>query len=126
MFSHKRYAIYARVASAGFDSQEHIQEQIRLAHEFLASTGCDAAERIYTDCGVSGATIHRPGLEALLSDAAKGEFHAVVCASEDRLGSGESFELIRDELIGLGVDFTPADRASAFLHHAMMQDLLLR
>ncbi len=125
MHEYKKYAIYARTALANSDSQDRLQEQIRTALAYLDSIRSDTVARVYVDNGISGATIQRPALRTLLTDAAKGEFDIVFCASEDRLGRSETYELIRDELTHLGVDVIPVDRASAFLTHTMMQDLLM-
>jgi DNA invertase Pin-like site-specific DNA recombinase len=62
-----KVAIYARYSS---DKQREasIEDQIRLCEERAAREGWEITQR-YTDHGISGASLMRPGAQALLRDA---------------------------------------------------------
>jgi DNA invertase Pin-like site-specific DNA recombinase len=76
-------AIYARYSS---DNQREapIEDQIRLCRERAERDGW-AVIGAYTDHAISGASLIRPGIQALLSDAAQGKFGVIVAEALDRL-----------------------------------------
>lgn len=76
-------AIYARYSS---DKQREasIEDQVRLCEERAAREGWTVAQH-YTDHGISGASLMRPGVRALLRDAQAGQFKIVLTESLDRL-----------------------------------------
>ncbi len=78
-----RAAIYARYSS---DNQRDasIADQLRICREFAERQGWQIAEE-YTDHAVSGASLLRPGMQALIADAALGRFHLVLSEAMDRL-----------------------------------------
>ena len=78
-----RAAIYARYSS---DNQRDasIEDQLRLCREHAQREGWQVVES-YTDHAVSGASLLRPGVQALLSDAQSGRFDVVLAESLDRL-----------------------------------------
>ena len=78
-----RAAIYARYSS---DRQREasIEDQIRLCEEHAAREGWQTHER-YTDHGVSGASLLRPGVQALLKDAGSRQFDVILTESLDRI-----------------------------------------
>jgi site-specific DNA recombinase len=63
--------------------------------------------KIYRDEGFSGATLKRPGLQELLSDARKGLFNVVVVYKTDRLSRSiaQTVKIILEDLQGLGIAF---------------------
>jgi site-specific DNA recombinase len=78
-----RAAIYARYSS---DNQRDasIEDQVRICkdraeHEGWPLIGC------YSDHAVSGASLLRPGIQMLLSDAIAGKFDVIVAEALDRL-----------------------------------------
>jgi DNA invertase Pin-like site-specific DNA recombinase len=94
-------AIYARVAIAA----EPIQSQLTDLRQVAAERGFEVGGE-YTDIGISGTKARRPGLDALLRDAQKGEFHVVLVTSIDRVGrSSKHFIQIMNELDELGIQF---------------------
>ena len=75
-------AIYARYSS---DQQRDasIEDQIRLCQERAAREGW-RIRQCYTDHAVSGASLIRPGIQALLQDAYAGQFEIILAESIDR------------------------------------------
>jgi site-specific DNA recombinase len=78
-----RAAIYARYSS-DLQSRASIEDQIRLAREHADRQGWTIAE-VYTDYGISGASMMRPGLQALLADAQQRKFDIVLSEALDRI-----------------------------------------
>ena len=80
---HKRAVIYARYSS-DLQSDASIEDQIRLAERLIIDKGWELTQK-YTDHGVSGASLLRPGYQQLFNDARAGAFDVVVAESIDRL-----------------------------------------
>ncbi|MGH1379127.1 MAG: recombinase family protein [Alphaproteobacteria bacterium] len=78
-----RVSIYARYSS-DLQSDASIEDQIRLCSEKSQSEGW-AVQNCYTDAGVSGASLIRPGIQSLLQAAMNGEFDVLLCEAMDRL-----------------------------------------
>ena len=78
-----RAVIYARYSS-DLQSRASIEDQIRLAREHAERQGWAIAE-IYTDYGISGASMMRPGLQALMADAQQCKFDLVLSEALDRI-----------------------------------------
>ena len=78
-----KVALYARYSS---DSQREasIADQMRLCREHAHQVGWQIVEE-YSDHAVSGASLLRPGIQALMRDAQKGHFDIVVAEALDRL-----------------------------------------
>lgn len=76
-------AIYARYSS---DKQRDasIDDQIRVCEERAVREGWKIVQR-YTDHGISGASLLRPGVQALMRDAQDGRFDVVLMESLDRI-----------------------------------------
>src|SRR5260221_131622 len=75
-----KVAIYARVSTVDQEPENQLQELRR----YVEARGWAAVE--YVDRGVSGAKDRRPALDALLTDAKRRRFDALVCWRLDRLG----------------------------------------
>lgn len=85
-----RCAVYARVSVADHRSSEltSIDVQIEACCAFINSQrGLDwvMVEPAYTDDGVTGSTLQRPGLRALLDDVRQDKIDVVVVHRLDRL-----------------------------------------
>jgi len=78
-----RAALYARVSS-DLQSAASIDDQLRVCAEWAAKQGLLVVES-YTDQGISGASLIRPGIQKLLQDAAAGKFDVIHAESLDRL-----------------------------------------
>jgi site-specific DNA recombinase len=78
-----RAAFYARYSSAQ-QREASIEDQLRLCEERAAREGWVVHDR-YSDHGISGASLARPGIQALLRDATAGKFDVVLTESLDRI-----------------------------------------
>ena len=78
-----RVALYARYSS---DKQREasIEDQIRLCAERAAREGWKIVQS-YTDHAISGASLMRPGIQALMQDAQAKKFNLVLTESLDRI-----------------------------------------
>jgi site-specific DNA recombinase len=78
-----RVSIYARYSS---DKQREasIEDQVRLCEERAAREGWRVVKR-YTDHAISGASLMRRGIQALMQDAQSGKFDVVLTESLDRI-----------------------------------------
>ena len=79
----KRAVIYARYSS-DLQSDASIEDQVRLAKRLINDQNM-VLSQTYTDHGISGASLLRPGYQQLLTDARAGMFDVVVAESIDRL-----------------------------------------
>jgi len=91
----QRCAVYARVSVADHQSNAltsvAVQEEARRAYiKSQRHLGWVLVEPAYTDDGVSGATLQRPGLRALLEDVRQDKIDVVVVHRLDRVGGGRS------------------------------------
>ena len=95
-----RAAIYARVSTLDQEPENQLQELRR----YVEARGWTAVE--FVDRGVSGSKDRRPALDALIKDAKRLRFDALVCWRLDRLGrSLKHLVTLLDELQALGVAF---------------------
>ena len=78
-----RVALYARYSS-DLQSDHSIEDQVRLCTEHAAKNGWTITE-CYSDAGLSGASLMRPGIQALIRDANDGRFTIVLAEALDRL-----------------------------------------
>jgi len=80
-----RVAIYARYSS-DIQNPASVADQVRLCRE-LVKTRLDAATvvRVCEDAAISGSTMDRPGLTALLTDVIDGRIDLVVAEGLDRI-----------------------------------------
>lgn len=78
-----RVAIYARYSS---DNQRDasIADQLRICRLHADREGWNIIEE-YSDHAISGASLLRPGIQALLSDAQRGRFDVLLAEAMDRL-----------------------------------------
>jgi DNA invertase Pin-like site-specific DNA recombinase len=103
----KRAAIYARVSTP----DQHIENQLLDLKKLAAQRGFEVV-REYTDRGISGSKAKRPGLDAMMADARRGEFSVVLVAAFDRLArSTKSFLSTVEELEQLGIALISAREA---------------
>jgi DNA invertase Pin-like site-specific DNA recombinase len=103
----KRAAIYARVSTP----DQHLEAQLYDLRKLAANRGFEVS-REYCDRGVSGSKAKRPGLDAMMADARRGEFSVLLVAAFDRVArSTKNFLEIVDELHHLGIEFVSAREA---------------
>src|SRR5690348_12777890 len=98
-------AIYARVSSARQAKDETIGSQTQALREHARAAGLHVPpEWVFEDAGHSGATLVRPGLEALRDLAAQGVIDVVLCYSPDRLARKFAYQaLLIEEFARAGV-----------------------
>jgi site-specific DNA recombinase len=78
-----RVAIYARYSS-GNQRDASIEDQVRICKDRAEHEGWQLFN-CYSDHAVSGASLLRPGIQMLLSDAIAGKFDIIVAEALDRL-----------------------------------------
>ena len=102
----KAAAIYARVSSDRQKENHTIASQLAALTEYAEAHGYQVpAEWRFQDEGYSGATLLRPGLEALRDLAAAGHLEAVLIYSPDRLSRKYAYQvLLAEELSRCGVE----------------------
>ena len=79
----RRVAIYARYSS-DLQSDSSVEDQVRLCSELAKSKTWEIVEH-YTDAGLSGASLMRPGIQALIADALADKFDVVLAEALDRI-----------------------------------------
>jgi DNA invertase Pin-like site-specific DNA recombinase len=96
--------LYGRISR----SDENLESQFVLLREIATERGFEIAGG-YSDLASCSSKTKRAGIEALLRDAKRGVFSAVLISSLDRLGTGVKnlWELVR-ELDGLGIELISA------------------
>lgn len=112
-----RAAIYARVSTPRQARDRKTDQQVaRLEHYAEQKGWALDGERVYLDEGHSGASLNRPGLDALRDTAAMAEFEVVLVAAPDRLARKYVHQvLLLEELQGRGCRVE-------FLERPMSQD----
>jgi DNA invertase Pin-like site-specific DNA recombinase len=78
-----RAALYARYGSDN-QRENSITDQLRLCRVHAERQGWNIIEE-YSDHAISGASLLRPGVQALMSDANRGRFDIILTESLDRL-----------------------------------------
>ncbi len=97
----KRAALYMHVSTL----DQHPESQRLDLHHLAQQRGYQIVAE-YTDHGVSGARIRRPGLDQLMAEARRGRFDVVVVWASDRLArSVRHFLEVLDELNRLNIEF---------------------
>src|ERR1022692_2051166 len=96
----KRAALYMRVSTL----DQHPETQLYDLRQMAAQRGYLIVEE-YTDM-ISGAKARRPGLDAMMRDARRGQFDVVLVWASDRIArSTKHFLEVLDELIRLNIEF---------------------
>src|SRR5437899_9658697 len=102
----KPAALYARVSSDRQKENHTIASQVAALIQYAETNGyLVPPEWIFQDEGYSGATLVRPGLEALRDLSAEGQIAAVLVYSPDRLSRKYAYQvLLTEELSRCGVE----------------------
>src|SRR5256884_964002 len=94
----KPAAIYARVSSDRQKENQTIASQTAALTEYAESHGyLVPAGWVFEDDGYSGASLIRPGLEALRDLAAQGQIEAALVYSPDRLSRKYAYQVVLGE-----------------------------
>ena len=78
-----RCAIYARF-STDLQSESSAEDQVRECRRRADAEGWEVVQ-VYTDLAISGASNRRPGMTAMLADAAAGSFEIILAEDLDRI-----------------------------------------
>src|ERR1035437_8392708 len=96
----KRAALYMRVSTL----DQHPETQLYDLHEMAKQRGYEIVEE-YTD-RISGAKARRPGIDAMMCDALRGQFDVVLVWASDRIArSVNHFLEVLDELNRLNIEY---------------------
>lgn len=96
-------ALYARVSSDRQKEQHTIGSQVTALIQYAETHGyLVPAEWQFQDDGYSGATLVRPGLEAVRDLAAQGQIEAVLVHSPDRLSRKYAYQVLLAEELARG------------------------
>jgi len=91
-------ALYARVSSERQAEEKTIESQLAALREHAAKQGYTVSEEhIFTDNGISGTELIRPGLEALRDLVATQAINRIVVLCPDRLSRKQAHQLILSE-----------------------------
>jgi len=91
-------AIYARVSSDRQKENQTIASQTAALKEYAESHGyLVPAEWVFEDDGYSGASLIRPGLEAMRDLAAQGQIEAALVYAPDRLSRKYAYQVLLGE-----------------------------
>ncbi len=107
--SARRVALYARKSTTiGVDNQIYnsVDAQLQSCRDYVACRAADGWQvaREYSDLGVSGATLDRPGFNDLMRDVRAGQIDVIVAYRLDRISrSLKDFLLLQDDLQQQGV-----------------------
>jgi site-specific DNA recombinase len=107
-----RAAIYARVSTPRQARDRNTDQQVARLERYAERQGwATEGGRVYLDEGYSGASLNRPGLDALRDAAAMAEFEVVVVTAPDRLARNYVHQvLLLEELHGRGCRVEFAER----------------
>ncbi len=99
-----RAAIYARVSTTRQARAQKIDQQVERLKAYVERKGWKLeGNQLYLDEGYSGASLNRPGLDALRDAAAMAEFEVVLITVPDRLARNYVHQvLLIEELQGCG------------------------
>jgi len=77
--------IYARFSSE-LQNERSIEDQVRRCREYIAQQGGDATSaQVFPDFAVSGASLARPGFEALMAAVDAGRIKAIITEDMSRI-----------------------------------------
>jgi DNA invertase Pin-like site-specific DNA recombinase len=83
LMSPTRVVLYARYSS-DLQRESSVEDQFRICREYAERQGWTIINS-YSDKAVSGASLRRPGIDALITEAARGSFDIVLAEAMDRL-----------------------------------------
>ena len=128
-------AIYARFSSA-LQSERSVDDQVRRCREYVTQRGSDPeAVKVFADFAISGASLERPGFEAMMAAVNKGTIKVIVTEdlsriSRDFADSAMIFKKLQFKqvpLIGVadGIDTSTVGAKMAFTFKSLMSEMYL-
>ncbi len=114
-----RVAIYARFSSDK-QNESSLADQVRDCRRYAAEKGWNVV-KVFQDAAMSGSSDNRPGYQAMLAEAKRGQFDIMLTESMDRLSrrladTAELHDVLRFHNIGL---FTKAQGEMGKIHVAV-------
>ena len=128
-------AIYPRFSS-DLQNERSIEDQVRRCREFIKQQGGDAeSAQVFADFAVSGASLDRPGFEAMMAAVKGGRIKAIVTEDMSRISrdfadSAQIFkqlQFLKVPLVGVadGIDTSAKHAKLSFTVKSLVADLYL-
>ncbi len=128
-------AIYARYSSAN-QNERSIDDQVRRCREHIVINGGDPeAAKVFADFAISGASLDRPGFEAMMSAVNAGAIKLIVTEDMSRMSRDfadsamifKRLQFRRVPLVGVadGIDTSALGAKMAFTLKSLMSDMYL-
>ncbi len=127
--------IYARFSSE-LQNERSIEDQVRRCRDYIAQQGGDATSaQVFPDFAVSGASLDRPGFEALMSAVDAGRIKAIITEDMSRISrdfadSAQIFkrlQFLKVPLVGVadGIDTSAKHAKLSFTVKSLVADMYL-
>src|SRR5215468_8372888 len=127
--------IYARFSSE-LQNERSIEDQVRRCREYIAQQGGDATSaHVFPDFAVSGASLDRPGFEALMAAVDAGRIKAIITEDMSRISrdfadSAQIFkrlQFLKVPLVGVadGIDTSAKHAKLSFTVKSLVADMYL-
>jgi site-specific DNA recombinase len=128
-------AIYARFSSV-LQNERSIEDQVRRCREFVTQHGGNAqSAQVFPDFAVSGASLDRPGFEAMMAAVNAGRIKAIVTEDMSRISrdfadSAQIFKLLQFRQVPLlgvadGIDTSTKHAKLSFTVKSLVADIYL-
>lgn len=130
-----RVAIYARYSSDK-QSETSIEDQVRRCRDHLQRAGADpSAAEVFSDFAISGASLKRPGFEAMMAAVERGVVEAIVTEDLSRISRDfadaaaifKRLQFARVPLVGVadGIDTGAKHAKLSYTVKSLVADLYL-
>ena len=127
--------IYARFSSE-MQNERSIEDQVRRCREFVTQQGGDAASaQVFPDFAVSGASLDRPGFEAMMAAVDAGRIRAIVTEDMSRISRDfadsahifKRLQYLKVPLVGVadGIDTSAKHAKLSFTVKSLVADMYL-
>lgn len=128
-------AIYARYSSAN-QNERSIDDQVRRCREYIALHGGNPdAAKVFTDFAISGASLDRPGFEAMMTAVNGGTIKTIITEDLSRISRDfadsamifKRLEFKQVPLVGVadGIDTSARGAKMAFTFKSLMSEMYL-
>lgn len=128
-------AIYARFSSE-LQNERSIEDQVRRCREYVTQQGGDAVNaQVFPDFAVSGASLDRPGFEAMMAAIDAGRIKAIVTEDMSRISRDfadsahifKRLQFLKVPLVGVadGIDTSAKHAKLSFTVKSLVADMYL-
>jgi site-specific DNA recombinase len=128
-------AIYARFSST-LQNERSVDDQVRRCREFVAQQGGNAeAAKVFADFAISGASLDRPGFEAMMSAVDKKAIKVIVTEDMSRMSRDfadsahifKRLQFLQVPLVGVadGIDTSQKHSKLSFAVKSLVADIYL-